>query len=124
MREILLKRNNLGVQFMEGLSNCLRYDRFIKCIDVSYNLANEESIKHLIKFSLQENNTLVSLSLVGNPGLTEKARKQIALCLLKNIDQFKSNGVEVKEEWIRPENLTFKIPQRILDHLGIPKPQN
>jgi hypothetical protein len=35
LREIVLKRNNLGAEFMEALSNTLRYDRFIKVIDVS-----------------------------------------------------------------------------------------
>ncbi len=37
IREIILKRNNLGENFMLNLSNCLRYDRFIKVIDVSGN---------------------------------------------------------------------------------------
>ena len=34
LREIYLKRNNLGFEFMEALSNTLRHDRFIKVIDV------------------------------------------------------------------------------------------
>lgn len=41
LREIVLKRNNLGAEFMEALSTTLRYDRFIKVIDVSQNLINE-----------------------------------------------------------------------------------
>ena len=45
-----------------------------------------------------------------NPGLTDKLKKQIALCLLKNIDGLKKNGVEVKDEWIKHENMSFKIP--------------
>lgn len=31
----------------------------------------------------------------------------------------KRDGVEVRNEWIRPEVLTFKIPSRILEVLGI-----
>jgi hypothetical protein len=31
----------------------------------------------------------------------------------------KRDGVELKEEWFRPEVLTFKIPNRILEGLGI-----
>ncbi len=27
-----------------------------------------------------------------------------------NIEAFKNSGVDIKEEWIKPENLTFKIP--------------
>jgi hypothetical protein len=31
----------------------------------------------------------------------------------------KKAGVDIREDWIRPEILTFKIPSRILDGLGI-----
>ena len=34
----------------------------------------------------------------------------------------KKKGIEIKEEWIRPEVITFKIPNTILENLGIPKP--
>lgn len=99
---------------MEALSNTLRYDRFIKVIDISFNLASEEQLKHFIKHSLKENTSLVSFVASRNPGFTEKIKKQIALCLLKNIDNFRTTGVEIKDEWIKQENLTFKIPDRIL----------
>jgi hypothetical protein len=52
----------------------------------------------------------VSFSVVKNPGINEKMRKQIALCLLKNIESFKHTGVEIKEEWIKHQELSFKIP--------------
>jgi len=57
--------------------------------------------------------------LQNNPGCSEKYKKQIALCLLKNIELMKSDGIELKEEWFRPEVLTFRIPNRILEGLGI-----
>ena len=60
LREIVLKRNNLGAEFMLALSNTLRYDRFIKVIDVSQNLINEQSFKYLVNHSLQENTTLTT----------------------------------------------------------------
>ena len=104
---------------MEALSNCLRYDRFLRVLDISFNSASEQSLKHLIKYSLIENTTLVSLSAMGNPGLIDKFKKKIAMCLLKNIESAKNQGVEIKPEWIKSENLTFKVPQRILDSLGI-----
>lgn len=119
LREIILKRNCLGEVFMEALSSCLRYDRFIKVIDLQANLIPDSSIKSLVKSSLKENQSLVSFTVVKNPGLTEKTRKQIALYLLKNIEAFRQGGVEIKEEWIKHSDLAFKIPQRILDNLGI-----
>jgi hypothetical protein len=54
-----------------------------------------------------------------NPGCNEKCRKQIALILLRNIEQLKNKKVPIKDEWIRPEVLTFKIPAKILEELGI-----
>lgn len=70
---------------------------------------------------MKENTSLVSFGVHCNPGCIEKFKKQIALCLLKNIEQMKRKGIEIKDEWIRPENLTFKIPARILENLGITK---
>jgi hypothetical protein len=116
---VYLKRNYLGEEFMDGLSSCIKYDRFLKVIDITGNLIGEQSFRQLIKNSIKENHTLVSFSVLKNPGLTDKFRKQIALFLLKNIEAFKNSGNELKPDWIKPENLTFKIPARILETLGI-----
>lgn len=51
--------------------------------------------------------------------MTDKLRKQIAMCLLKNIETFRQTGVEIKNEWINQENLNIKIPQRILETMGV-----
>lgn len=99
---------------MDSFCNCLRYDRFIKVVDVSYNLIPERSLKNFINQALKENNTIVSFAAHRNPGLTDNCKKKIALCLLKNIEYFKSNGIEIKEEWIKPENFTLKIPEKVL----------
>ena len=107
--------------FIESLSKCIRYDRFIKVIDMSCNQIDD--FKILIKLGLKENTSLVNVDIIGNPGCNEKTRKQIALCLLKNLELIRRSGIEIKDEWIKPENLAFKIPQRILDTLGIVKPE-
>jgi hypothetical protein len=119
IREIILKRNNLGENFMVNLSNCLRYDRFLKVIDVSGNFISESSLRHFLKHSLQENNTLISFVANKNPGINDKFKKKIALCLLKNIENIRNQGIDIKPEWIRKENLMFKIPKRIMDTIGI-----
>lgn len=116
----MLKRNQLGKQFIELLSKCIRYDRFLKTMDLSNNCI--EDFKVLVKYGLKENTSLVNVDIIGNPGCNEKIRKQVALCLLKNLEIVKRSGIEVKDEWIKVENLTFKIPQKILDTLGIVKP--
>ena len=56
-----------------------------------------------------------------NPGLTDKYKKLIALKLLNNIENFRNQGVEIKKEWIKKENLMFKIPRKIIDQMGVCK---
>jgi hypothetical protein len=34
----------------------------------------------------------------------------------------KKQGLEIKDDWIKLDTVTFKIPSRILDGLGIIKP--
>jgi hypothetical protein len=43
----------------------------------------------------------------------------VALCLLKNIETMKKSNIEIKEEWLKQDLITFKIPSRILEGLGI-----
>ena len=104
---------------MLNLSNCLRYDRFLKVIDVSGNFITESSLRHFLKHSLQENNSLISFVASKNPGLNDKMKKKIALCLLKNIEYIRNQGIDIKPEWIKKESIMFKIPKRIMDTLGI-----
>lgn len=119
LREIYLKRNKLGDIFAQGLQTCLKYDQYLKVVDVSNNKISQERLREVIKLSLTENSSLVAFDARGNPGCNEKSRKQIALCLLKNIEQMKKKNIEIREEWIKQECLTFKIPTRILEGLGI-----
>lgn len=79
----------MGEIFIEALSTSLKYDRFLKVIDLSQNLVPEAPLKTLIRQALRENNSLVNFNVNKNPGLTDKLKKQIALCLLKNIEAFK-----------------------------------
>lgn len=37
LREIHLKRNYLGDNFCDSLRNCIKYDRYIKVVDISGN---------------------------------------------------------------------------------------
>jgi hypothetical protein len=76
-------------------------------------------MKILVKSALRENTSLICFDARYNPGCNEKLRKQIALCLLRNIETLRNKNVEIKDEWMRPEVLTFKIPTRILEELGI-----
>ena len=88
-------------------------------IDVQGNRFEHEGLKGLIKNALRENQSLIALDITNNPGCNEKFRKQVALCLLKNIEFMRSNDIEIKEEWIRPDILTFRIPRKVLEGLGI-----
>jgi Ran GTPase-activating protein (RanGAP) involved in mRNA processing and transport len=75
LREIILKRNNLGETFLESLQTSLKYDRFLKVIDLSQNLIPETPLKTLIKQALKENASIINFNVNKNPGLTDKLKK-------------------------------------------------
>jgi hypothetical protein len=103
------------------LALCLKNDEFLKSVDISQNRIENGALKNLVRNSLRENNSLVNLDASSNPGCDEKLCKHIALYLLKNIELHQRNGVQINPDWIKQENLTFKIPPKILEGLGISK---
>ena len=89
LRTVILKRNEFSDQFAEQLTNCLKYDNYLKVLDVSLNQIGAYGLKLLIKHALRDNQSLVCFDARYNPGCSEKYQKHIALCLLKNIEQFR-----------------------------------
>ena len=54
LREIIIKRNKLGNGFAEQLSGCIRYDKYIKVLDISNNLIESTAMKDLVRLALAE----------------------------------------------------------------------
>ena len=44
-------------------------------------------LKSIIKLALMENNSIVAFDARLNPGCSEKVERQLALCMLKNIEK-------------------------------------
>ena len=93
LREIILMRNQLGDVFGKDLKNTLMYDKYLKVINVAGNKIGQHTLKLIVKLALMENNSIVAFDARLNPGCTEKVERQLALCMLKNIEKLKAKGI-------------------------------
>ena len=76
IRELILRRNNLGDGFAKAIAQTLSYEKYMRVIDVSGNQITEEGLSEVIKKGLMENQTLLCFDARINPGFTsEKIRK-------------------------------------------------
>ena len=69
-----------------------------------------------------ENNAIVAFDARLNPGCSEKVERQLALCMLKNIEKVRQKGLQVNPEFLKPELYSFQIPPHILKGLGLLAP--
>jgi len=69
-----------------------------------------------------ENHTVISFDARLNPGCVPKIRRQLALCMLKNIEKLRSKGLSIKKELLMPELYSYQIPPAILKGLGLKGP--
>lgn len=93
LRRLILTRNKLGDNFAKSLQKALCYDKYIKSIDVAGNRIGSVGLKLIIKLSLMENNSIIAFDARLNPGCSEKVERQLALCMLKNIEKTKEKGL-------------------------------
>ena len=76
-------------------------------------------MKLIVKLGLMENSSIVGFDARLNPGTSEKIERQLALCMLKNIEKQQSKGLEVNPKFLHPELYSFGIPMAITKSLGI-----
>lgn len=100
----------------------LRSDSFTKVIDIAGNKIGEDGVKSLIKHALLNNVSLINLDVRVNPGATEKMRKQIALCLLRNIERLRAQSVNIRKDWLCKEIYSFMVPPAVLHGLKLKVP--
>ena len=55
LRHIILRKNLLGNSFGESLQRCLRFDKYVRVIDISHNRMSQESLVDIICYALNEN---------------------------------------------------------------------
>ena len=83
LRDLDLRKNNLGDKFIEALTNCLKFDSYMKVIDISHNKIN--NLKKLPNAISKVNQHIIGLNIRWNPGTTDKIVKMNALTMLRNI---------------------------------------
>ena len=119
----MLTRNKLGDGFAKSLQQALCYDKYLKVIDVAGNRIGSLGLKSILKLALMENNSIVAFDARLNPGCSEKVERQLALCMLKNIEKVKEKGLQVNPEFLKPDLYSFQIPTHILRGLGLVDPR-
>ena len=76
-------------------------------------------MKCIVKLALVENQSLLNFDVRLNPGATDKVRRQVALCMLKNVEQVRAKGTQTKKEWLCPEVYSFQMQPTLLKALGL-----
>lgn len=88
--EIILAGNNLGDQGSQNLIKNLKFDNWLRSLDMRDNGISPDGIVSFIKL-LKQNESLLSLDLRENKGLNRKASQIILNCLTRNMIKFKSD---------------------------------
>jgi len=85
-------------------------------------MISQTGLKLIIKMALIENTSIIAFDARLNPGCTEKTSRQLALCMLKNIEKMQHKGIPIKKGLIRWDLVSAGIPPAILKGLGIRNP--
>ena len=124
LREIILMRNRLGDGFAKCLQKALSYDKYLKVINLAGNNISQFGIQLLIKLALIDNNSILGFDARLNPGSTEKTERQLALCMLKNIEKMQQKDLPINENWLKWDLISHGIPPAILKSLGLKDPKD
>ena len=116
-----LKKNNLSGIFMKGFQNCMRFDNYLNCMDLSHNNIDEESLLDFLGNNcLTGNSSYTSIDISYNPGANPKIKKQMALAMLRNISLFRNMNIKVNSEYLIKRALKVdSIPCKIYKLLGM-----
>ena len=82
---------------MKAFSKVLKYDEYLRLIDLRYNKITDNVVKSDLLPALKNNASLTNLDIRDNNINLYKNFQVIALCLLKNIDKLKRSTIIVKK---------------------------
>ena len=82
---------------MKAFSKVLKYDEYLRLIDLRYNKITDNVVKSDLLPALKNNASLTNLDIRDNNINLYKNLQVIALCLLKNIDKLKRSKIIVKK---------------------------
>ena len=112
LKSIILRRNKLGKNFIDSLWRWVKYDDYMRHIDLWYNKIGSDPLKKFVS-KLQHNKSLVSLEFRGNSGYSEIVQKHAVILLLKNLDQLKSQKVNIQPQWLKKDIFDISISDSV-----------
>ncbi|CDW82224.1 UNKNOWN [Stylonychia lemnae] len=118
LKEFHLCYNKLGSNFIKALAKVVKYDEYLRVIDLKFNKITDNVVKSDLIPALKNNNSLTNLDLRNNNCNSYKHQQIIALCLLKNIDKLKKSKIIVKKQWLNPSVLLFEPGDLIEQNFG------
>ena len=120
---INLHGNKLGEKASDKICYSLSTDQYIRAVDLSDNLIDNNTCKKYI-YMMRKNNTLLTLDLRNNPGYDENIHSRLVMKMSKNIHilyQQYQNGAFTEEEfenlkdYIEISFFDVDIPQEIVE---------
>jgi Ran GTPase-activating protein (RanGAP) involved in mRNA processing and transport len=75
LKEFYLSHNRLGDNFMKSLAKTIKYDEYLRVIDLRYNKITESSLKPEFLAALKSNSSLTNLDLRHNTGFSKKLKQ-------------------------------------------------
>lgn len=89
LKEFILHHNRLGKSFIKAISKVIKFDNYLRVIDMQANKADLKTVEEYLLPSIRANRTLLNLDTRKNPCHTEDTQRIIALALLRNLEKVK-----------------------------------
>lgn len=123
LKQLILAHNNFADSTASELVLALRNDLHMRSVDLRNNQVSERWCSEFARL-MTDNRTLTNVDLRLNPGFSQKTHRELALGLLRNIQDLKAKGelesldesVEIKSKFVRSEVLTVEIPKKCKLH--------
>jgi hypothetical protein len=100
---LYLQYNRLGPIFIKNILNSLKFDEYIKVLDLRKNLITTSIMNDVANFdfvkSLQRNEAITNIDLRGNQGFDKTIKFKLSLIMIRNIDKLRAAGIFVQGSW-------------------------
>jgi hypothetical protein len=100
---LILRQNRLGFKFAKELTEALKYDDYMKALDVRDNLLTTKIIenKQVNFFAIvKRNESITNLDFRNNECYTDDFRFNLSQIMLKNISTLRASGLKVLPYWL------------------------
>lgn len=106
LKELYLSYNLLGQTFLRSVLSALKFDDYIRVLDLRNNQLTSEVIKEtdFLK-SMQRNESITNIDLRENDGFDRNVKFKLSLVMIRNIDRLRGQGVMVSGSWLNKKVL-------------------